>query len=77
MPSLWSWLATCTTRSVTRQATAYNDLVRAGKVDPCLGRTIRFDQLPGAHAAMGRGEDVFGNVVALVGASEAGTGRAH
>lgn len=59
------------------QATAYNDLVRAGKVDPCLGRTITFHELPAAHAAMGRGEDVFGNVVALVGAAEPGTGRAH
>jgi crotonyl-CoA carboxylase/reductase len=59
------------------QAIAYNDLVRAGKIDPCLGRTITFGKLPEAHAAMGRGEDVFGNVVALVGAAEPGTGRAR
>jgi crotonyl-CoA carboxylase/reductase len=57
------------------QATAYNDLVRAGKVDPCLGRTIAFSAIGGAHAAMGRGEAVFGNVVALLGASSPDTGR--
>ena len=57
------------------QAIAYNDLVVAGKIEPCLGRVIEFDELGEAHAAMGRGEDVFGNVVALVGAAEPGTGR--
>jgi crotonyl-CoA carboxylase/reductase len=57
------------------QARAYNDLVRAGQIDPVLGRTIRFGQLPEAHAAMGRGEDVFGNTVALVGAGAPGRGR--
>lgn len=57
------------------QAIAYNDLVRDHKIDPCLGRTIGFSELPAAHSAMGRGEDVFGNVVALVGASEPNLGR--
>jgi crotonyl-CoA carboxylase/reductase len=56
------------------QAVAYNDLVRDGKIDPCLGRTIAFTELPAAHAAMGRGDDVFGNVVALLGAPGPGTG---
>lgn len=56
------------------QAVAYNDLVRDGKIDPCLGRTIAFTELPAAHAAMGRGENVFGNVVALLGAPGPGTG---
>lgn len=56
------------------QAAAYNDLVRAGTIDPCLGRVISFSDLPGAHAAMGRGEDVFGNVVALLGAKDADDG---
>jgi crotonyl-CoA carboxylase/reductase len=51
------------------QARAYNDLVVAGKLDPCLGRTVRFDELPRVHAEMGRGEQVFGNSVALVGAA--------
>lgn len=57
------------------QAAAYNDLVRDDVIDPCLGRVITFEGLPGAHAAMGRGEEVFGNVVALIGArSSAETG---
>lgn len=58
------------------QAIAYNDLARAEKVDPCLGRTISFEELPQAHAAMGRGEEAFGNVAALVGAATPGTGAA-
>jgi crotonyl-CoA carboxylase/reductase len=57
------------------QAIAYNDLVVSRQLDPCLGRTIEFEELGSAHAAMGSGEDVFGNVVALVGAAEPGTGR--
>jgi crotonyl-CoA carboxylase/reductase len=57
------------------QARAFNELVRAGALDPCLGRVIGFEDLPAAHAAMGRGEEVFGNVVALVGAASAGEGR--
>lgn len=57
------------------QAIAYNDLVRAGGIDPCLGETIGFDDLPSAHYAMGEDEQVFGNKVALVGASEPGEGR--
>lgn len=57
------------------QAHAYNELVRAGAVDPCLGRTIAFEEIPDAHARMGRGEEVFGNVAALVGAGQPGSGR--
>ncbi len=57
------------------QARRYNELVTSGAVDPCLGRVISFEDLPSAHAIMGRGEDVFGNVVALVGASTPDEGR--
>jgi crotonyl-CoA carboxylase/reductase len=57
------------------QASAYNRLVVDGAIDPCLGRVISFEDLPEAHAAMGRGEDVRGNVVALVGAKDADDGR--
>jgi crotonyl-CoA carboxylase/reductase len=57
------------------QARAYNQLIRDGAIDPCLGRVIGFDELPAAHAAMGAGEEVFGNVVALVGAATAEDGR--
>jgi crotonyl-CoA carboxylase/reductase len=58
-----------------QQASAYNDLVRAGQIDPVLGKTISFDEIGVAHAAMGRGEDVFGNVGVLVGAGQPGQGR--
>jgi crotonyl-CoA carboxylase/reductase len=51
------------------QAIAFNNLVREGKIDPVVGRVIKFEDIGQAHAAMGRGEDVFGNVVALVGAA--------
>lgn len=57
------------------QAYAYNDLVRDRKIDPCLGRVLPFDQLPRAHAEMGRGEEVFGNAVVLVGAADPQQGR--
>jgi len=58
------------------QAKAFNDLVRAKKLDPCLGRVIRFDGLPAAHYEMGEGEAPPGNTVALVGAAKAGQGAA-
>ncbi len=57
------------------QAYAYNDLVRAGKIDPCVGRVLSFDDIPRAHAEMGRGEEVFGNTVILVGADDPAAGR--
>ena len=57
------------------QAIAYNDLVRAEKIDPCVGRVLPFSDLPRAHAEMGRGEEVFGNTVILVGASDPTIGR--
>jgi len=57
------------------QAIAYNQLVVDGKIDPALGKTIAFNELGKAHAAMGRGEDVRGNASALIGASTPGMGR--
>jgi crotonyl-CoA carboxylase/reductase len=57
------------------QARAYNELVCDGVIDPCRGEVITFDEIPAAHAAMGRGENVFGNVVALVGAANEDEGR--
>lgn len=58
-----------------QQANAYNDLVRAGKIDPCVGKVYTFDEIGLAHYDMELGEEVFGNKVALVGASEAGLGK--
>ncbi len=57
-----------------QQAAAFNDLVRAKKIDPCLGRVIKFEELPMAHYEMGEGEAPPGNTVALVGARKAGEG---
>lgn len=57
------------------QAVAYNDLVREGKIDPCLGRVLAMDDIPRAHAEMGRGEEVFGNTVVLIGATGPDEGR--
>ncbi|MGY2004429.1 crotonyl-CoA carboxylase/reductase [Blastococcus sp. SYSU DS1024] len=56
------------------QAYAYNDLVRSGTIDPVLGKVVAFAELGAVHAAMGRGEDVFGNVAVLLGAAEPGSG---
>ncbi|MBM9465360.1 crotonyl-CoA carboxylase/reductase [Aeromicrobium sp. YIM 150415] len=57
------------------QAYAYNDLVRQGTIDPVLGRVLAFDEIPRSHAEMGRGEEVFGNTVHLVGAADPESGR--
>jgi crotonyl-CoA carboxylase/reductase len=57
------------------QAIGYNDLIRRGKLDPCVGRVIRFEDLPLAHYEMGEGDIPPGNTVALIGASKPGLGR--
>ncbi|MGH9011458.1 MAG: crotonyl-CoA carboxylase/reductase [Acidimicrobiia bacterium] len=57
------------------QAVAYNELVCQGKIDPCLVKVRPFSEIAAAHDAMAKGEEVFGNVVCLVGAAEPGTGR--
>lgn len=57
------------------QAVAYNDLVVAGVIDPCVGRVLPFTEIPRAHADMASGQEVFGNTVILVGAAKPGLGR--
>jgi crotonyl-CoA carboxylase/reductase len=57
-----------------QQAYAYNELVRAGTIDPALGRTLPFDQIGRAHAEMMEGKHGVGNTAILVGASEEGLG---
>ncbi|MCP3977613.1 MAG: crotonyl-CoA carboxylase/reductase [bacterium] len=56
------------------QARAYNDLVVAGKIDPCVGKVYGFESIGEAHAGMETGDNVLGNRVALVGAAETGMG---
>jgi crotonyl-CoA carboxylase/reductase len=58
-----------------QQAAAYNRLICDGKIDPCLGYVYDFENIGQAHFDMEEGQAVFGNRVALVGASEAGLGR--
>ncbi|OGN85322.1 MAG: crotonyl-CoA carboxylase/reductase [Chloroflexi bacterium GWC2_73_18] len=57
------------------QARAYNDLVRGGAIDPALGRTLPFDEIPRAHQEMAEGRHGVGNTAILVGAPEPGLGR--
>jgi crotonyl-CoA carboxylase/reductase len=57
------------------QAFAYNKLVCERKIDPCLGEVYAFEDIGKAHYEMEQGKTVFGNRVALVGASATGLGR--
>lgn len=56
------------------QARCINDLVRAGKVDPCLSRTFTFDELPLAHQLMYENKHPYGNLAVLIGAPTFGMG---
>ena len=57
------------------QARAYNELVVAGDIDPCLGRVVGFEHIPLVHWEMREGNMPNGNTVALVNATEPGLGR--
>ncbi len=57
------------------QAVAYNRLVREKRIDPCLARTVPFDELGQVHWEMGEGTAPMGNTAVLVGAPRAGLGR--
>jgi crotonyl-CoA carboxylase/reductase len=57
------------------QARRYNDLVRAGAIDPTLGAVMPFDEIPRAHQAMADGTGAAGNTAILVGAPGPGHGR--
>ena len=54
------------------QATGINDLVIAGKVDPCLSQTFSWGELPQAHQLMYENRHPHGNMSILVGAVSAG-----
>ena len=58
------------------QAMAVNDLVMAGKVDPCLSKTFVFNDLGEAHQLMMENRHPAGNMAILVNATEAGQGAA-
>lgn len=54
------------------QATAFNDLVVAGKIDPCLSKVFRFDQTADTHQLMYENRHPDGNMAILVGAPREG-----
>jgi crotonyl-CoA carboxylase/reductase len=54
------------------QATAYNDLVLARKIDPCLSRTFTFNDISAAHQLMHENKHPHGNMAALVSAPREG-----
>lgn len=57
------------------QATAYNQLVVQGKIDPSLGQVYSFEDTGKAHYDMDEGKTVCGNRAILVGAGKPGLGR--
>jgi crotonyl-CoA carboxylase/reductase len=57
------------------QANAYNELVRAGVIDPCMTRVLGFDEIGRAHQEMDEGGHGLGNTSILIGAPEPGLGR--
>ncbi len=54
------------------QATAFNDLVRSHKVDPCLSRTFTFEEIGTAHQLMYENRHPHGNMACLVSARRPG-----
>ena len=57
------------------QAYSYNQLVIDGKIDPCVNEVYLFENIGKAHQDMESGKKVFGNRVALIGASEKELGK--
>ena len=56
------------------QAIAYNDLVREGAIDPCLGQVSGFDEIGEVHQQMAEGRLSFGNAAILIGSPTGGLG---
>jgi crotonyl-CoA carboxylase/reductase len=54
------------------QCKALNDLVLAGKVDPCLSRTFTFEEIPLSHQLMADNKHPHGNMACLVGSPKPG-----
>jgi crotonyl-CoA carboxylase/reductase len=54
------------------QAKGLNDLVLAGKVDPCLSKVFPFKGIPDAHQLMYENRHPHGNMAILVGAPREG-----
>ena len=54
------------------QSYAFNQLVIDGKIDPCLGKTFRFEEIGHCHQLMLENRAPEGNMAALIGAPRAG-----
>ncbi len=57
------------------QAIAYNNLMRSGKLNPCVSKIGRFEDIPQVHQDMHEGKHPAGNMAILVGAPEPGLGK--
>ncbi len=57
------------------QSKAFNDLVIAGKVDPCLSKTFDFAGIRDCHQLMYENKHPHGNMAALVMATKEGQGK--
>ncbi len=55
-----------------QDATGFNDLVRAGKIDPCLGQVFPFDEVGQCHQLLHENRHPDGNMAILVGAPRPG-----
>ncbi len=53
----------------------FNDLVIAGKVDPCLSKTFKFEETALSHQLMRENKHPHGNMSILVGAPKEGLGK--
>ncbi len=56
------------------QSKGFNDLVLAGKADPCMSRAFTWDELPFSHQLMYENKHPFGNMSILIGAPDFGLG---
>jgi len=56
------------------QAAAVNELVIAGKVDPCLSDIFSFDEIGHTHQLIRENKHPYGNIACLVNATEHGQG---
>ena len=54
------------------QSAAFNEMVTAGRIDPCLSRTFSFQDIGKAHQLMGENAHPEGNMAALVSAPREG-----
>ena len=78
----WRWRAwnlnlfwTATRNRYGDQAVAINRLVIDGKIDPCLSNTFSSDEIGEAHQLMHENRHPYGNMAALVDATEPGQGK--